>query len=223
VPHQNRVTPFGTLVAVTARGSLMGNRGRLHDDGGVIRRSYQGKRWIICLLEFKDRRRAVMTPGQYTELFFLDEATAFAAGHRPCAECQRDRFEMFRQAWIRAGLDTAGMARPSAVTIDNLLHRERVADGHKLTYSARLESLPNGTFISDESDAYLLFKNRLLRWSPTSYASASEHLLPEPVQVLTPRPLVAVLAAGYPIGIHSTAFELARASEDWAPGPFEAS
>jgi hypothetical protein len=75
----------------------MGNRGRLHDDGGVIWRSYQGKRWIICLLEFKDRRRAVMTPGQYTELFFLDEATAFAAGHRPCAECQRDRFEMFRQ------------------------------------------------------------------------------------------------------------------------------
>ncbi len=92
MPRQNRVTPFSTLVAVPERGTFMGNRGCLHNDHGQIRRPFQNQRWIICRLSFKDRRRTVMMPGQYTELFFLVEATALAAGHRPCAECQRERF-----------------------------------------------------------------------------------------------------------------------------------
>ncbi|HEY3229252.1 MAG TPA: hypothetical protein VGJ87_08530, partial [Roseiflexaceae bacterium] len=102
MPYQNRVTPEGALIATTARGTLMGNRGCLHDERKRIVRTYQVRRWIICLLEFKGRWRAIMSPGKYTELFFLDEATALAAGHRPCAECQRERFTMFRAHWAAA-------------------------------------------------------------------------------------------------------------------------
>ena len=96
MPRQNRVTPFGELIAISERGTLMGNRGVLHDEAGTIRRVWQLKRWILCVLMFKDRNRVVMSPGRYTELFFLDEATGLAAGHRPCAECQRARFLAFR-------------------------------------------------------------------------------------------------------------------------------
>src|SRR5258707_3661680 len=102
---QNRVNPWGELFRTPARGTMMGNRGRtLHNAQQEIVRSYGGKRWICCLLEFKGRRRQIMSPGQYTELFFLDEATAFAAGHRPCAECRRERYKAFRAAWINWNL-----------------------------------------------------------------------------------------------------------------------
>ena len=102
MPLQNRVTPFGTLVAVEGRGLLMGNRGRLHDAKRRIVRYAQGRRWIACLTSFRGRRRTVMSPGLYTELFFLDEAVALAAGHRPCAECRRDDYVRFRAAWAGA-------------------------------------------------------------------------------------------------------------------------
>src|SRR5687768_4377928 len=101
MPLQNRVSPSAEIVADPARGTFMGNRGRLHDGEGRIVRPHVGIRWIICRLSFKGRRRQLMTPGAYTELFFLDEATALSAGHRPCAECMRDRFLAFREAWIR--------------------------------------------------------------------------------------------------------------------------
>src|ERR1700704_2254777 len=106
MPLQNRVTPFGNLVAVAGRGLLMGNRGRLHDAERRIVRYAQGRRWIACLTRFRGRRRTVMSPGLYTELFFLDEAVALAAGHRPCAECRRERFKAFVNSWKEAaGLD----------------------------------------------------------------------------------------------------------------------
>src|SRR6266513_3430279 len=113
MPLQNRVTPFGELVVTRARGTLMGNRGSLHDTERRIRRPFAVKRWIICVLEFKNRHRTVMTPGQYTELFFLDEATALAAGHRPCAECQRARFTIFRAHWAAANPALAGSSAPA--------------------------------------------------------------------------------------------------------------
>lgn len=111
---------------------MMGNRGALHDDRGRIRRDHVGMRWIICLLEFKGRRRQIMIPAQYTELFFLDEATALAAGHRPCAECQRPRYNEFRAAWAEGN----GVAKlPSAVELDDVLHPERIeSDGSKPTF-----------------------------------------------------------------------------------------
>src|SRR5512141_2630849 len=143
--RQNRVTPFGTLISTAARGTLMGNRGCLHDDHGQIRRPYQGQRWIICLLEFKGRRRAIMQPGRYTELFFLDEATALAAGHRPCAECQRDRFNLFREFWAKGSPEIAIVPRPAAMAIDAALHRERTATSvEQRRYSASIGDLPDG-------------------------------------------------------------------------------
>src|SRR5206468_4262196 len=102
MPLQNRVTPFGDLITTEARGSLMGNRGRLHDTDRRIVRYAQGRRWIACLTSFRGRRRSVMSPGSYTELFFLDEAVAPAAGHRPCAECRHEDYVLFRAAWARA-------------------------------------------------------------------------------------------------------------------------
>src|SRR5690242_12189946 len=142
----------------------MGNRGCLHDDGDHPLRQYQSRRWIICVLDFKGRSRAPMPPGQYTSLFFLDEATALAAGHRPCAECQRERFTSFRAHWAAANPDLAGSAAPLADTIDAALHRERISDHRrqhdkaKLTYAARLSELPDGTFVTLAGDTtpYLL-------------------------------------------------------------------
>src|SRR3954464_7083940 len=124
--RQNRLTPFGEIVAIPNRGTLMGNRGVLHDNAGAIRRAWQLRRWILCVLEFKGRKRAVMQPGCYTELFFLDEATGLAAGHRPCAECQRQRFNEFRTAWVAGDYARTEGRTPTAVETDDRLHGERV-------------------------------------------------------------------------------------------------
>src|SRR5271165_1152863 len=118
MPRQNRVTPFGEIVAVPERGTFMGNRGNLHNAEGHIKRTWQVKRWLVCLLEFKGRKRTVMRPGFYTELFFLDEATALAAGHRPCAECRRERYNDFRKAWQSSHPGTSGSSLPTADEID---------------------------------------------------------------------------------------------------------
>src|SRR5262245_6485047 len=126
MPRQNRVTPWGEIVAMPERGTLMGNRGLLHDAEGQIMRPWRERRWIICLLDFKGRRRSVMSPGLYTELFFLDEATALAAGHRPCAECRRERFNAFRDAWLKGN---GGAAPVTAPDIDRRLHEERLGPG----------------------------------------------------------------------------------------------
>src|SRR2546426_5734544 len=126
LPRQNRVTPFGELIATPERGTLMGKRGGcLHDTAQRIVRPFVSRRWIACLLEFKGRRRTVMTPGRYTELFFLDEATALAAGHRPCAECQRARYDLFRAHW--AG---RGRKLPGTDHMDDVLHAQRI-DGNR--------------------------------------------------------------------------------------------
>src|SRR3954465_1148608 len=118
MPRQNRVTPFGEIVATPERGTMMGNRGRLHDAGGRIFRPWQVKRWLICLLEFNGRHRQVMTPDRYTEPFFLDEATALAAGHRPCFECRRARFLAYRVAWATENLGTMPPDQVRVATID---------------------------------------------------------------------------------------------------------
>ncbi len=139
MPRQNRVTPPGEIVAAPERGTFMGNRGCLHDAKGQIRRPWQLERWIVCVLAFKGRQRRVMTPGRYTELFFLDEATALAAGHRPCAECRRERFNAYRRALAAGGAKGDEPLR-SAVEIDHRLHAERVApDRSKRTYTANLD------------------------------------------------------------------------------------
>jgi hypothetical protein len=206
MPRQNRVTPFSTLIATPARGTLTGNRGCLHDEHGQIRRAFVGQRWIICLLEFKGRQRAIMQLGRYTELFFLDEGTALAAGHRPCAECQRDRFNLFREIWAKANPELADTARPAATVIDAALHAERIATGtQRRTVCHSIEELPDGTFVTDdEYDAYLVLRHQLLRWSPSGYEDPTRQAINYPIRVLTPASIVRTLAAGYPVGIHAS-------------------
>ena len=206
MPRQNRVTPFGSIVAVSARGTLTGNRGCLHDDRQNIRRQFQGTRWIICLLDFKGRQRSLMTPGHYTELFFLDEATALAAGHRPCAECQRDRFTRFRDLWATANPELAGTSRPAATVMDGAIHQERTApidDGNRPRIS--IENLPDGVFVTDDDrTAYLILGGGLRRWSPSGYEVPAAPLQ-YPVRVLTPASVVRALTAGYSADIHRSA------------------
>jgi len=209
MPKQNRVTPWSEIIATSARGTLMGNRGCLHDSQQQIRRLYQGKRWIICKLQFKNRWRAVMSPKLYTELFFLDEATALAAGHRPCAECSREQFDYFRILWAQANPRLAKSRKPAAPFIDNVLHRERIAGADKkITYEAPLSQLPNGSFIALSSNAqcYLVFDGNLLAWSPDGYTQKLLRPNDLVVQVLTPKAVVRTLALGYRPAIHPSAY-----------------
>jgi hypothetical protein len=204
VPRQNRVTPFGGLIATADRGTLMGNRGCLHDAAQRIQRSFALQRWIICLLQFKGRRRTVMTPGRYTELFFLDEATAMAAGHRPCAECQRERYQLFRVHWAAARA-TTGV--PSAGEMDDVLHAERLDAAHaKRTYVERLSGLPAGVMVADdEARAHLVLADALRAWSPAGYGPRRPQGPSARMRVLTPPSIVRVLARGYPVGLHASA------------------
>jgi hypothetical protein len=207
---QNRVTPWGEIIATPARGTLMGNRGCLHDAQQQIRKPFQVKRWIICKLEFKGRHRAVMSPGLYTELFFLDEATALAAGHRPCAECSRPRFNLFREFWANANPDLTTNRKPSAPFIDNVLHLERVNAAHqKVTYEAPLPQLPNGSFVvlPVTEQCCLVYDDKLLTWSPNGYTKKLARPNDLAVRVLTPRSIVRALALGYRPVIHPSAFQ----------------
>jgi hypothetical protein len=207
VPRQNRVTPFGALISTPARGTLMGNRGCLHDAEGRIRRGFVGTRWIACVLQFKGRRRPIMTPGQYTELFFLDEATALAAGHRPCMECQRGRYLAFRAHWLAANPSLATSPVPLVAEVDGVLHAERIVDRHdKRTYTEQAAHLPEGAMVADpEGRAWLVRGDRLLQWTPDGYGRARPRPRSGPMTVLTPPSIVRALAHGYPVEIHASA------------------
>jgi hypothetical protein len=209
MPRQNRVTPRGELIAVPERGTFMGNRGVLHDKEGQIKRLWQVKRWLICVLEFRGRHRAIMTPGSYTELFFLDEATALAAGHRPCAECRRVRFNDFCHSWLVGGNEPSAARRPTVAEIDDQLHVERlIPHRSKRRYEACLDDLPNGVFVQmaeEEEQAFLLWDDRLLAWSPGGYQQRRPRRKGLAVSVLTPRSTVATIQAGYVPEVHATA------------------
>jgi hypothetical protein len=182
----------------------MGNRGCLHDADRRIRRHYVGKRWIICVLEFKGRRREVMTPRRYTELFFLDEATALAAGHRPCVECQRIRYLEFRRHWM-AGQDASNA--PSVDELDAVLHTERVdADRRRRTHVAPWARLPDGVIAAGADDrAYLVHGGRLLAWTPGGYDTTRAESPMAEMRVLTPPSVVAAIRDGYHVQLHPSA------------------
>ena len=207
--RQNRVTPAGEVIATPERGTMLGNRGVLHDDQGRIKRAWQLKRWIVCVLQFKGRRRAVMTPGRYTELFFLDEATALAAGHRPCAECRRERFNAFRHAWLSGNPGIIGSQKPTAILIDECLHAERLAaDRARRLFPANLNELPNGVFLRGKEwgeTPYLLWNDALFAWSPGRYGERRPRPRNEEVLVLTPKSTVGAIQAGYVPEVHPSA------------------
>ena len=167
MPLQNRVTPLGELVADPARGLVYGNRGCLHDETGRIRRRYNGKRWIGCRLEFRGWLRGpLLQPGRFTELFFLDEATAFAAGHRPCALCRRADYDRFYEIWR-----TLHPGQVGADAIDAQLHDERIAPGTRVQrhHRARIDELPDGAFVLEDAPR-LVLGAELLGWTPAGYA-----------------------------------------------------
>lgn len=208
MPLQNRVTPFGEIVAIPERGTLMGIRGILHDADGRIRRRWAGRAWISCLLEFRGRRATLMAPNHYTQLFFLDEPTAFAAGHRPCGYCRRTDYMAFRDTWARANAHLGLGARPLAPEIDRVLHAERLTPSKsKRLHAADLASLPDGVMVATaETDtetaggaeaAFLVWRGELWRWSAAGYAPADRDVT-GPVLTLTPPSIIATLAAGYP-------------------------
>jgi len=186
---QNRVTPLGELVADPARGLVYGNRGCLHDAGGRIRRRHNGKRWIACRLEFRGRRRRpLLQPGRYTELFFLDDATAMAAGHRACAECRRADYDRLKEIWL--GLHPR---QTGADAIDAQLHAERTRSRHE----ALLGELPDGAFVLREGEPWLVLGAELLRWTPAGYTERVPRAANERAVLVTPPSLVSVLRAGW--------------------------
>jgi hypothetical protein len=206
MPLQNRVDPYGRLHAVAARGAFLGNRGVLHDPGKRIVASWRSRRWITCVLRFKGRRREVFAPGRYSELFFLDEATSLAAGHRPCAECRRARYDEFRRAYAGASAGSSG-ALPSAEEMDRALHAERVRPGRgsaKNTYPAALSSLPAGTIVEYRGRGCLKWNGRLHPWSLEGYGPAAEASPATRVDVLTPRSIVRAIRAGFVPQVHES-------------------
>lgn len=204
MPLQNRVNPAGEMFRTVARGTMMGNRGGvIHNSDREIARRFKSRRWITCVLEFRGRRRIVMSERRYTELFFLDEAVAFAAGHRPCAECRRERFNAFKEAWRRS----RGQTRlPFAGEMDLELHPARIgSQGEKVTYHAELGSLPDGCFVRFEENSYLIQNSSLLLWTPEGYSTRRP--IPDNVvaTVLTPKPIVECFRHGYKPALHESA------------------
>jgi hypothetical protein len=205
---QNRVTPDGSIIVDPARGTMMGNRGGcLHDSEKRLgSRRWISRQWICCALQFKQRHRQVMAPRRYTELFFLDEATAFAAGHRPCFECRRDYATDFARLWsLSAGSSVSAPAR--AGDIDRVLHTERLApDGSKRTWTSALGELPAGTMIRiEDGSPCLVLRDRLLAWSPSGYGQARPVSAHTRVEVLTPPGITHVMKLGYRPLLHETA------------------
>ena len=189
---QNRVDPFGALFASRARGTLMGNcGGRFHtDDQNLTSRRWASRQWICCVLEFKNRQRDVWGR-YYTELFFLDEVTAFAAGHRPCFECRRKDAERF------ATLFSGKTMRASAPSMDEVLHAERLNGKAKRIHRRKLDTLPDGAMVVLDGGSFAIRGKRLLRWTPSGYAGSKPRQRGIEVDVLTPPSILAVLARGY--------------------------
>ncbi len=211
MPRPNRVDPFGSLIITPARGTLMGNRGRLHDaEGRIGGRQWSTRAWIACRLEFKGRHRTIMAPGRYTELFFLDEATALAAGHRPCGECRRDDYRRFRGAFEAGDSRLELSAHDDVSALDRLLHRERLS---RPPWSAApapavlLDDLPDGAMVTrdDLPGAWLVWQGRLLRWTPFGYDSALPRMPDIAMRLITPLSIVAAIKAGYLPTVHPSA------------------
>ena len=199
---QNRVTPTGDIIATPHRGLFIGNRGIIHDPATktLLKKRWSTPAWLACVLEFRGRRRKVMGGRSWTELFFLDEATAFAAGHRPCFFCRRDDANRFRAAWETGN----GVKDVRAHDMDAALHAERFATGRRLhPLPRKIEKLPDGTMVQDGDTSFLIVQGRTLLWSPAGYTKATHAL--DDAMLLTPPSTVRAFAAGYRPMLHPSA------------------
>lgn len=195
---QNRVDPFGNLIKTQARGAWMGNRGILHNDQQQVLLPFKLKAWITCKLEFNGRKREVMAPHRYTELFFMDEATSFAAGHRPCFECRREDYHKFKLFWLKGNTEYHFDEKTSIKKIDDILHKERINhDKSKVVHEENTKSIPDGTFILMKGNAYLVFDKKMYLWSPFGYDKAISLPGENKLTVLTPQSIVNTFRAGY--------------------------
>lgn len=194
---QNRVDPFGNIIQIPERGAWMGNRGVIHNPHKEIVRPYKLKAWITCLLQFKGRHREVMSPGRWTELFFMDEATAYSAGHRPCAECRREDFNRFKKYWV-VGNKEAGFNEKTPIRlIDHFIHHERIDKKNcKTMHQEKVSGLPDGSMVTISDLAYVKKGNLLYQWSPGGYGNPIA--IPDAeIDVLTPSSFVKTFRAGY--------------------------
>jgi hypothetical protein len=214
MPLQNRVTPYGDIVALPGRGLVLGNRGVLHDEHRTIVRYTQVKRWIACRLEFRGRRRPIMTPRSWTELFFLDEATAFSAGHRPCAECRNADYKRFRDLWRACFGEPA-----NADAIDAVLDRERRTGRKKRTWQSEIASLPDGTYVSIGGTPRIVWGNDLIAWTDRGYGDRLGRCERGAVEVLTPPSIVTLFRAGYLPDVHPSIDRVATARSPSALDP----
>lgn len=203
MPLQNRVTPFGDIVAIPERGLFTGNRGIIHDPATktLLSKRWSSPAWLVCLCEYKGKRRQVMAKQSWTELFFLDEATALAAGHRPCFYCRRDDANRFRDCWEEGN----GVSRVLARDIDAVLHRERLMRGKKRLYPLEvpLRELPDGAMLAEGAQSHLVVQGRALTWSPAGYRQGPTDIWG--AQLLTPPSTLRALAAGYRPVLHPSA------------------
>ena len=203
MPLQNRVTPTGEIITTPHRGLFIGNRGIIHDPATktLLRKRWSTPAWLTCVCEFRGRRREVMGGRSWTELFFLDEATAFAAGHRPCFYCRREDANRFRAAWEMGN----GVGRQRANEIDAVLHRERLARGKKRLHPLPmpLQELPDGAMVQQGTKSYLIAQGRALLWSPAGYSKVDGAL--NEAMLLTPPSTLRALAAGYRPVLHPSA------------------
>lgn len=204
---QNRVDPFGNLIRTSARGLLMGNRGVIHNEHKEITHPFKTKAWITCVLEFKDRHRSVMTPNRWTELFFLDEATAFAAGHRPCFECRREDAIRFKECWIKGNPAFNFTMKTPIAEIDNVIHAGRIDHGkNKITHQRLSSFIPEGVFVSIDREPYIFTSGTLVKWTPSGYTERIVLHEAKFLTVLTPSSIVNAFRAGYKpqvaVGLH---------------------
>ena len=205
MPLQNRVTPLGDIIATPHRGMFTGNRGIIHDPRTkTLTRRWASRAWLTCVCEFRGRRRQVMGGRSWTELFFLDEATALAAGHRPCFFCRRDDANRFRAAWEEGN----GVRRVLARDIDAVLHRERLSGAKKRMHALpmSLQELPDGAMLQEGAESYLVLQSRALKWSPAGYRNAPNAI--KDAMLLTPPSTLRALSAGYRPVLHKSAMEL---------------
>ncbi|WP_183558939.1 hypothetical protein [Mucilaginibacter sp. SP1R1] len=195
---QNRVDPFGDIIRTPARGAWMGNRGLIHNNKKEMVRPYKLIPWITCVLEFKGWHREVMTPNRYTELFFMDEATAFSAGHRPCSECRRSDYQRFKDFWIKGNPEYGFTMKTLIGKIDAIIHAERIAaDKSKVTYEENLNKLPDGAFVLYEHKPYLIKRGKIYLWTPFGYEKSLDLPQTDKLPVLTPRSVINTFSAGY--------------------------
>jgi len=208
MPLQNRVTPSGDIIATPHRGMFTGNRGIIHDPATktLLRKRWASPAWLTCVCEFRGRRRQVMGGRSWTELFFLDEATAFAAGHRPCFYCRRDDANRFRAAWEAGN----GVTKILAPDIDAVLHGERLERGRKRLHPlpVSLRELPDGAMVQQESESYVVAQGGAFLWSPAGYRETGTAI--DNAMLLTPPSTLRAFAAGYRPVLHPSVEPVAR-------------